>query len=68
MSPYQGLACVPVPHEPHWDEYGDCPGFVGPEEYRWSDEQDEISADLQAHGNAGACCDSLCWCHDATGV
>lgn len=30
--------CVSVPHEPHWDEFGDCPGFVGPEEERWSEE------------------------------
>jgi hypothetical protein len=30
--------CIPVPHEPHWDEYGDCPGFVGPEERCWSEE------------------------------
>jgi hypothetical protein len=30
--------CVPVPHEAHWDELGECPGFVGPEEERWSKE------------------------------
>jgi hypothetical protein len=34
-----GPACAPVPHEPH-DEYPypSCPGFVGPEEARWSEE------------------------------
>jgi hypothetical protein len=34
-----GPACAPVPHEPH-DEYPypSCPGFVGPEERRWSEE------------------------------
>jgi len=36
---YDAEPCMPIPHEPH-DEYpyDSCPGFIGPEVYRLSEE------------------------------
>jgi hypothetical protein len=36
---------VPVPHEPHWDEHGDCTGFIGPEEERFAEECEQARED-----------------------
>src|SRR6266704_3369577 len=44
-------SCVgPIPHEPHWDNYGDCPGFIGPEEERFCDDpevQEQLRRDFE---------------------
>ena len=35
---YDAGSCMPIPHEPHSEYLYSCPGFIGPEIYRLSEE------------------------------